>query len=72
MQYQRLGDEGVQLVDESVSLAGPVFLMLGVLSVGGVLLWLTKQGRDDYEEYDSVERVKNVIGDIEAEEPDED
>jgi hypothetical protein len=65
MQYQGLNaDEG------DVSLAGPVLLMLGVLGIGGILLWLTKKGgRDDYyEESDAVNRVKTVISDIEDDE----
>lgn len=68
MQHQRLG-EGIQLIDESISLAGPVFLMLGVLGTGGLLYWLTKKDKDDYyEDSDAVERVKDVINDIEKEE----
>lgn len=64
MQYQGLSaDEG------DVSLAGPILLMLGVLGIGGLLLWLTKKGGDDYyEESDAVDRIKNVIEDFESDE----
>jgi hypothetical protein len=67
MQYQGLSaDEG------DVSLAGPVLLLLGVLGIGGLLLWLTKKGGgdyyDDYEGSDAVDRVRNVISDIENDE----
>lgn len=56
-----------------VSLAGPVFLMLGVLGIGGLLLWLTKKGSgydDYYEESDAVDRVRNVIDNIENDDDD--
>ena len=70
MRYQGLGaDEG------DVSLAGPVLLMLGVLGIGGLLLWLTKKGGggydDYYEESDAVDRVRNVINSIEDDELEE-
>lgn len=73
MQYPGLGDEGIQLIDEEVSLLGPAFLMLGVLGTGGLLYWLTKKDKGDYyyEDSDAVERVKTVINDIEADEPED-
>lgn len=51
-----------------VSILGPVILLLGILGIGGVLFYLSKQGDDRYDESnnDAVNRVKNVIEDIET------
>ena len=51
---------------------GPIFLMLGVLGVGGLLFWITKKDKDDYyEDSDAIERVKNVVGAIEKDDPED-
>lgn len=51
-----------------VSLAGPIILLVGLLGIGGLLFYLAKKGDDRYDESnnDAVNRVRNVIADIEA------
>ena len=61
--YHGLGDDG------DVSLVGPVILLLGLLGIGAALLFFKEKNRGDYydDEEPAVERVKNVIEEIENE-----
>jgi len=59
--------------DGDVSLIGPVILLLGLVGIGGALLYFKNRDKNYYDDYEepAVTRLRNVIEDIEADNEDE-
>jgi hypothetical protein len=77
MSYSRhnpyLGNPPLGEDQGDVGMIAPVILLLGLVAIGGALVFFKNKGNDDYyydDDEPAVERVRNVIDDIEDDEED--